>query len=98
MTYWGMALTVLAPGEVEIGTMPAGRIGIAGAEGLAAGAGGGGETALNHGLGGDRELFRERIRTHLTQVGQPDLPFLSRTGPWQQALRRTGRLEAFDGG
>ena len=61
----GMALTFLAPSEVEIGAMPAGRIGMARAGGLAAGACGGGEAALDHGLGGVSEFFEERFPTHL---------------------------------
>jgi len=65
----GMALTVLAPSEVKIGTMSAGRIGMARAGGLAAGAGGRGETALDHGLSGGGELFEEGAPTHVTEVG-----------------------------
>jgi len=61
----GMALTVLAPSEVEVGAMTAGRIRMARTGGLAAGAGGRGEAALDHGLGDVSELPEERLPTHL---------------------------------
>ena len=59
-----VSFAIGAPSEVEIGAMATGGIGVAGARGLAAGAGGGGEAALDHGERGGSELFEERCPTH----------------------------------
>ena len=66
----GVAFVLTAPSEVEVRTVPAGGIGMAGARGFAAGTGGGGQAALDHGLGGNGELLEEfgsRSPTHLIQ-------------------------------
>jgi len=59
-----VSLAIGAPGEIEIGAMATRGIGVAGASGFAAGAGGGGETALDHGAGEGGELFEEFFPTH----------------------------------
>ena len=68
-TYQGVAFALAAPSEVEVGTVAASGIRVAGAGRLAAGTGGGGKTALDHGLGGEGELLEKFIPTHIKRVG-----------------------------
>lgn len=65
----GFGLAVGTPSEVEVGAVTASGIGVARTRRLAAGAGSGRESALNHGVGEGEELTKESVPTLHTRVG-----------------------------
>jgi len=64
------AATLLGPGDIEVGTVAAIRIAMTSAVGVAAAAGGLGQPALDHDMGGVKELAEERgLPTHKLILG-----------------------------
>src|SRR6516162_5089850 len=67
------AATLLGPGDIEVGAVAAIRIAMTSAVRVAAAAGGLGQPALDHDLGGAKELAEERgLPTHTLILGIPD--------------------------
>ncbi len=65
----GAALALVAESQIQVGSVAAGGIVLAGAAGLAAAAGSFRQPALDHGLGGGEELLEEFYPTHLYMIG-----------------------------
>jgi hypothetical protein len=65
----GLALADVAPGEIQVGAVAAGRAGMTGAVRLPTGAGSSGQATLDHGLSDLFELPEESYPTHIITVG-----------------------------
>ena len=64
------AAPLLGPGDIEVGTVAASRIAMTSAVRVAAAAGGLGQPALDHDLGGAKELAEDCfLPTHIIMLG-----------------------------
>jgi hypothetical protein len=67
------AAALLGPGDIEVGTVAASRIAMTSAVRVAAAAGGLGQPALDHNVGGTKELAEENcLPTHIIMLGISD--------------------------